>query len=154
MSKRNLRKGFTLIELLVVIAIIGILSAVVLASLNTARAKAADGSIRGNINGVRTQAELYYDSNSYQYATTAVTSCTAASSMFTDTNITNAIAQAALQSGTAAVCVASTTGYAISVKLKSDSANAYCVDSSGNATTTAWDGVDATTELDDATGCL
>ncbi len=61
-------RGFTLIELLVVIAIIGMLSAVVLGSLNTARNKGADAAIKGNLSGARSQAELFYDSNTYSYA--------------------------------------------------------------------------------------
>jgi len=54
-------KGFTLIELLVVIAIIGILSSVVLASLNTARDKGADAAVKANLANSRAQAELFYD---------------------------------------------------------------------------------------------
>lgn len=68
MNKSYLQRGFTLIELLVVIAIIGILSSVVLASLNTARGKAANSSIKSNLAGMRAQGEIIYDSaspNSY-----------------------------------------------------------------------------------------
>jgi type IV pilus assembly protein PilA len=58
-------KGFTLIELLVVIAIIGILSAVVLASLNTARNKGKAASAVGSMTSMRAQAEIYNSNGSY-----------------------------------------------------------------------------------------
>ena len=68
MNKRN--KGFTLIELLVVIAIIGLLSAVVLASLNTARAKGRDAQRMEEMLEVQKALALYYaDYGSYPIST-------------------------------------------------------------------------------------
>jgi prepilin-type N-terminal cleavage/methylation domain-containing protein len=52
-------KGFTLIELLVVIAIIGILSAVVLASLSTARIRAQDATRISDIKALKIAIEMY-----------------------------------------------------------------------------------------------
>lgn len=59
---RNTPRGFTLIELLVVIAIIGILSSVVLASLNTARQKGRDARRISDIKQLQLALELNYDS--------------------------------------------------------------------------------------------
>ncbi|MBK5215561.1 MAG: prepilin-type N-terminal cleavage/methylation domain-containing protein [Candidatus Pacebacteria bacterium] len=58
-------RGFTLIELLVVIAIIGILSSVVLASLNTARSKARDTQRTASIKQVQNALEMYYSDNGF-----------------------------------------------------------------------------------------
>ena len=59
----NFSKGFTLIELLVVVAIIGILSSVVMASLNSARAKAKDAARMVDVKALKQALELYYNDN-------------------------------------------------------------------------------------------
>lgn len=61
-SKKN-NKGFTLIELLVVIAIIGLLSSIVLASLNSARLKARDAAVRDGAQQMRSLLELEFSNN-------------------------------------------------------------------------------------------
>lgn len=54
-------QGFTLIELLVVIAIIGLLSSVVLASMNSARMKARDARRKADLKQIQIALQLYYD---------------------------------------------------------------------------------------------
>ena len=123
--KEKLTRGFTLIELLVVIAIIGILASVVLASLNTARDKGADAAAKSSLNNIRAQAELVYDNASpNSYATVC-----------SDTVVSNAISAAGNATGNAPTCLDETGGWATNVQLKGG--GFYCVDSSGNSTTTS-----------------
>jgi len=130
------KKGFTLIELLVVIAIIGILSSVVLASLNTAREKGKDASAKGSLSSLRAEAELHYDDQSpHSYGTlnsNGSTGCNDA--MFGLPNGPGVLMDAVekqLKNAGDAQCRASTGTYAVSIKLNSD--KFFCVDSSGFA---------------------
>lgn len=130
------QRGFTLIELLVVIAIIGILASVVLASLNSARAKGAEAAVKSNLNGMRAQAELFYDGTGGNTYT----------NVCADTNMTNALnAAKTAVAGTPTVggdgdgeCNSSATAWAAWANLKVTT-GAYCVDSTGNAKVTAAD---------------
>ena len=131
MKKINFKSGFTLIELLVVVAIIGILSSVVLASLNTARAKGADAATKANLSNARAGAELYYDSNSSTYTTV----CTAGTN-----NIAANITAATSSSGAAATCNNAADAWAASAVLKqtnqfgaASGTDYWCVDSVGSS---------------------
>ncbi len=116
--KKN--KGFTLIELLVVIAIIGILSSIVLVSVNSARNKAKDAAIKGSLEQARVAAELYYDGTGSGAYTGFCTS--------TD-GVRIATAVAAQSTDAAWVCNDVAGAYCASIKL--NGGNYYCVDAAG-----------------------
>lgn len=63
------RRGFTIIELLVVIAIIGILAALTLNSLGSARSKARDAVRKNDLAQMKTAIELYASSEGAVYPT-------------------------------------------------------------------------------------
>ncbi len=138
--KKNSNKGFTLIELLVVIAIIGILSSVVLASLNTARAKGGDAAVKSNLDNSRAEAAIYYDTNN-NYGTAAATagetSCATANTIFAlDTTMANQIAAAKSAGGGITSCMnttGSTGAWAATAQLKTSTTGFWCVDSSGKS---------------------
>jgi len=119
------RKGFTLIELLVVIAIIGILSSVVLASLNTAREKGRDTKMKTELVGIRTAAELYFDTTSSSYAGLFTSDNTCASVDTTVQLYLTSINNASVSEA----CFSSANAYAISATLPSGTI--WCVDSVG-----------------------
>jgi prepilin-type N-terminal cleavage/methylation domain-containing protein len=93
----RISRGFTLIELLVVIAIIGILSSVVLASLNSARVKGRDARRVSDVKQLQLALELYYDNEQSYPAGTGAASTTLAD-LVTD-NFISSIPQDPTNSG-------------------------------------------------------
>jgi len=142
--KKN--QGFTLIELLVVIAIIGILSAIVLASLNTARAKGVDAAVKAQLSGMRSQAELIFADKSC-YSSDGTTSCAASAvapgacttatsgTLFNNTNVTAVITAINTTQGLLMACssTAGQTAWAMVGQYKSNGLKGWCVDSTGKS---------------------
>ena len=130
--KSYLQKGFTLIELLVVIAIIGILAAVVLASLSTARSKGSDTKVKAQLLSVRNAAETYYGiSNTYTASTMASPALPCTGTMFVHSTTLLAITgtASAWPTGTLLSCQATTGSWAVSSNLPLG--GYWCVDSIG-----------------------
>lgn len=138
--KKFFQKGFTLIELLVVIAIIGILAATVFASLNDARSKGKDASIKTSLSSVRAQMEIYYAGDGLNTYGTAGGGATVASYTggCNDTGVEALLVGAASNSPDAASgCYVGLAGgsYVAYVALNdpTGSNTDFCVDSTGFA---------------------
>ena len=141
--KINLKKGFTLIELLVVVAIIGILASVVLASLNSARAKGSDAAIKASLSSARAQSELFYDEGqTYLNVCTSGTNnikpmVDGAAAKLASGNIAtaNAFTYSSAGATNSAVCHDTALGWAALVSLKAPTTTSagWCVDSTGAA---------------------
>ncbi len=126
MKKTYFEKGFTLIELLVVIAIIGILSSVVLASLSTARNKGKDAAIQAQLASLRSAAELYANGGAYTSLFTGNNTWASANA-----NVSAILTGITTSGATVKTAGSSATAWAAQAQSLSNTANYYCVDSTG-----------------------
>jgi prepilin-type N-terminal cleavage/methylation domain-containing protein len=134
---KNFKKGFTLIELLVVIAIVGLLSSVVLASLQNARLKAADAKIKESLATIRSEAALWEDDNDGSY-TGLFDSGTKANAMYQ-----SALAASGTTDGDARICDPenSLIKWYVIVRLRADNTKMWYVDDSGKSEQRDWNNI-------------
>ncbi len=107
------------------IAIIGVLSSIVLVALNNARSRGNDAKTKAQLAGMRSAAELYYDTNG-NYGT-ATNSC---DQMFANALVNAYIVSSALPGGVSATCRSTSLQYAVSANMLGVT-GWWCVDSSG-----------------------
>ena len=138
---RKLKAGFTLIELLVVIAIIGILSSVVLASLNTARTKGQDAKMKSELSGLRAAAEIFYDTpQSYAGLFTGNNTCASGNASV------SAYISSVAGASAAEACFSGAAGYGAVATLPSGAF--WCVASDGDSKSVAGTGVVGAADFD------
>ncbi len=107
-------------ELLVVVAIIGILAAIVMVSLNTARNKGKNGAVKAQMAQLRSAGEMFSEDNGQTYTGW----CSDAEAAKISTGVTSS-------GGTAFACNDSASAWAAEAALVGAGAGYWCVDSTG-----------------------
>jgi type II secretory pathway pseudopilin PulG len=129
---------------LVVIAIIGFLANIVLANVNSARAKSTDATIKGTLSNARSQAALFYDANNNDYSNVCVNAgginpmIQSAAEKLTPTPAIGINTDPFVYDGSgltlgSVVCHDSATAWAaiVSLKVPVTPSSGWCVDSTG-----------------------
>lgn len=123
MNQEKGKEGFTFIELLVVIAVIGLISSIILMSLERRQRNAEDQTIIGELHQVRSQAEAFYvNHEGYQ-------ELCASDQTLTEEGRMGELEDSIESKGGELECGDSTSDYAVSSSL--NQGDYWCVDSHG-----------------------
>lgn len=135
----NKKSGFTLIELLIVIAIIGILSAVVLASLSIARSKGKDASATASLSSLKSQSAIYMSDlgdNTYGGAGNTsmspdgtMTNSNGTAGLCNDGRVINLLKAVAVQTNQSVNCTVGLDGTSYETDVVLNDGTIFCTDS-------------------------